>query len=338
MGSHHPESPRRLEVIYSMIDKVGPNLNLEEIPVRRASVEEISANHSSRYVEGIAATAGRSHTFLDPDTSTCADSWDAASMAVGGLLNLVDAAVEGTVRNGFGLVRPPGHHAEWDRAMGFCLFNNVALAARHAIDHHGMSRVAIVDWDLHHGNGTQRSFYEDPRVLFISTHQYPYYPGTGAVEETGRGKGEGYTVNVPFTPGAGDREYLAAFLGVAAPVIKSYKPELILLSAGFDAHHRDPLGGMGVSVDGYEQMLQILMRLAEESCSGPVILTLEGGYDLEALRQSVERVLSCLSFYDPAQASMPQPPSMEDLHPRAAQTLKAVLAVQKKYWPDLPSI
>ena len=174
MGGYHPESPQRLEVIYSTIDEVGPNLNLEEMPVRRASVEEISANHSSRYVEGIAATAGKSHTFLDPDTSACADSWDAASMAVGGLLNLVDAVVAGTVRNGFGLVRPPGHHAEWDRAMGFCLFNNVALAARHAIQHHDMSRVAIVDWDLHHGNGTQHSFYDDPRVLFVSTHQYPY--------------------------------------------------------------------------------------------------------------------------------------------------------------------
>jgi len=337
MGRYHPESPKRLEAIYSMLEKSGSGLNLEEIPARKADTEEITGNHSQRYVEAIAATAGQPSTFLDPDTSTSADSWDAACMAVGGLLNLVDAVVEGKVRNGFGLVRPPGHHAEWDRAMGFCLFNNVALAARHAMKRHGMERIAIVDWDLHHGNGTQHSFYDDPRVLFISTHQYPHYPGTGSVGETGRGDGEGYTVNVPFGAGAGDKEYLAAFQSIVVPVLRGFKPELIFLSAGFDAHGNDPLGGMGITEDGYEKMLQVLMSLAEEQCSGRLILTLEGGYDLRALMDSVNRVLSCLSSYDAGAAAAPGPVSIESLHPRAARIIKEVLSAQEKYWPDLQS-
>ncbi len=335
MGSYHPESPRRLEAIYSELDEIGPELNLKAISVRNASIEEISSNHSPRYVEAIYSTRARGHTYLDPDTSTCAHSWDAASKAVGGLLNLVDAVVAGEVRNGFALVRPPGHHAEWDRAMGFCLFNNIALAARYAISRHGMERVAIVDWDLHHGNGTQRSFYEDARVLFMSTHQFPYYPGTGSLRDTGHGAGVGYTVNIPFGPGAGDQEYVAAFQLVVMPLLEAFKPRLILVSAGFDAHHRDPLGGMSLTDQGYEYMMRILMDAAARNCSGKVILTLEGGYDLTALSESVRRVVTCLATYEP-DSGVPMPtPSLGSLHPRAAKVIEEVLSTQRNYWPAL---
>ena len=336
MGSFHPENPQRLEVIYQMIEASRSDLNLIEIPARHATKEELSANHDPRYVEEIAATAGRSSTFLDPDTSACAYSWDAAAKAVGGLCNLIDAVMDGSARNGFALVRPPGHHAERNRAMGFCLFNNVALAARYAVNGHGMQRVAIVDWDLHHGNGTQNSFYGDPKVLFFSTHQSPHYPGTGRMKECGQGPGEGFTVNVPLGFGAGDPEYVMVFHTLVAPLLESYKPELILVSAGFDAHRNDPLGGMDVTEDGYEQMVQLLMHLANDLCSDRVILTLEGGYDLTALRDSSARIFRSLSTYDPEHESVPIEPSLDDLSPSFKSRLKDVLSVQQKYWPNLP--
>ena len=203
MGSHHPECPQRLEVLYDMIDESGTDLNLLDIPIKYASAEEIAIIHDPRYVNIIAQTAGRQSTFLDPDTSACAHSWDAAARAVGGIFNLLDAVMDAKVRNGFALVRPPGHHAERRRAMGFCFFNNVALAAAYALNHHGMEHVAIIDWDVHHGNGTQNSFYEEPRVLFVSMHQFPHYPGSGGIREVGHGPGEGYTVNVPLNSGGG---------------------------------------------------------------------------------------------------------------------------------------
>ena len=338
MGTYHPESPRRLEVIYGVIEDNGSKLNLERVDPRPAEMDELGFNHSPKYVERIAGTAGKRSTFLDPDTSTCADSWDAASKAVGGLLNLVDAVVDEKIRNGFALVRPPGHHAEWDRAMGFCLFNNVAIAARYAMERHGMERIAIVDWDLHHGNGTQHSFYADPRVLFISAHQFPHYPGTGSLRETGRDEGEGHTVNIPFSPGAGDREYAAAFHYIVGPLFEAYKPELVLVSAGFDAHYRDPLGSMKLSEDGYEQMTQILMHLTAELCGGRLILTLEGGYDLTALSQSTGRIFECLSTYDPDNSTVPLEPALESLEPSALHCIRQVLDAHRGTWQNLATV
>jgi acetoin utilization deacetylase AcuC-like enzyme len=338
MGSFHPENSQRLEVIYRMIDDLGSKLNVVEIDARPATHEEIATIHDPGYIREIEATAGRSSTYLDPDTSTSADSWDAAIRAVGGLLNLVDAVVEGRIRNGFALVRPPGHHAEYRRAMGFCIFNNVALAAKYAHNCHGMERVAIVDWDLHHGNGTQNSFYEDGKVLYISLHQFPHYPGTGRVNEVGRGPGEGFTVNVPLAWGAGDAEYLTVFHTLVAPVLEAYKPELILVSAGFDAHDSDPLGGMRLTEDGYEQLTQILMHLAWQLCSGRLVLTLEGGYNLNALRNSAERILMCLSHYDPKHESVPLEPSFDALSSSFKSRLKEVLSTQHIYWPMVPQV
>jgi len=337
MGSYHPESPHRLEVIYDMIEQLGNSVNILEIPVREASEEELGWIHDPRYVRNIGATAGCADTYLDPDTSTCADSWDAASRAVGGLFNLLDAVMDGRVRNGFALVRPPGHHAEKNRAMGFCLFNNIALAAKYALKHHGLEKVAIVDWDLHHGNGTQHSFYDDPQVLFISTHQYPHYPGTGGVREVGSGGGEGYTVNVPMMGGCGDDEYLNVFHMLVAPLLETFRPQLILVSAGFDAHELDPLGGMGLTEEGYEKMLQILMHMAAEVCSDRLVLTLEGGYNLRALRESVRRILICLSGYDPAKETVPLQPQVEALNSNFRSRLREVLTIQRKYWPNLPA-
>ncbi|MBI5252345.1 MAG: histone deacetylase [Desulfomonile tiedjei] len=335
MGEYHPECPERLEIIYQMIDEFESDLNFVEIPNRGASFDEIVTNHDPRYVNQIAATAGRPPTFLDPDTSACAHSWEAASKAVGGLFNLVDGVIEGRVRNGFALVRPPGHHAERRRAMGFCFFNNVALAARHALRQHGLTRVAIVDWDLHHGNGTQNSFYEESEVLFISIHQYPHYPGTGGVREIGHGAGEGYTVNVPLASGAGDEEYLTVFHMLVAPILEAYKPQLILVSAGFDAHERDPLGGMALTESGYSQMLEILMHIAEEYCLGRLVLTLEGGYDLIALRESVKIILNVLSSYNCDKEMVPFQPAFERLSSTFRARLRDVLATQVRYWPNL---
>jgi acetoin utilization deacetylase AcuC-like enzyme len=336
MGSYHPESPERLAVIYQMIDQMNPGFNLSEIPTRAATAEEIALVHDRRYVDRIAETEGREETFLDPDTSACAHSWKAASCAAGGLLNLVDAVLDGTIRNGFALVRPPGHHAERRRAMGFCLFNNIAVAARYATNIRGLERVAIVDWDLHHGNGTQNTFYEDSTVMYVSTHQYPHYPGTGGTREVGHGPGTGFTVNFPMSLGFGDAEYVTAFHMVIAPILTAFQPQMILVSAGFDAHHMDPLGGMSLTEDGFEQILQILMHLAAELCSDRVILALEGGYNLEALPDSVKRMLICLGTYDPETASVPMPPSLEELSKTFKSRLYDVMNTQRQYWPTLP--
>lgn len=335
MGLYHPESPERLAVIYKMIDQLYHELNLLDIPARDASREEIAMIHHPAYVEKIISTAGRPETYLDPDTSTCAHSWHAASRAVGGLLNLVDAVLEGRIRNGFAFVRPPGHHAEHRRAMGFCLFNNIALAAAYAITHHKLERIAIVDWDLHHGNGTQNAFYEDHRVLFISTHQYPHYPGTGAAGEIGTGVGRGYTVNMPLPGGCGDAEYLTVFHTIVAPILEAFRPQLILLSAGFDAHKRDPLGSMMLTEDGYEQMLQILMHLAAELCSDRLVLALEGGYHFQALEASVERVLRCLCTYDPEKDSVPLQPSADGSSAQFKRRLMDVVSLQRTFWPTV---
>lgn len=335
MGIYHPECPDRLQVIYDMIDEFGSTLNLTMIPVRQASLEELAAIHDVRYVEYIAATAGARNTYLDPDTTACAHSWDAACLAVGGLLNLLDEVAAEKVRNGFALVRPPGHHAERKRAMGFCFFNNVALAASYALTKLGMQRVTIVDWDIHHGNGTQNAFYDRNDVLYISTHQYPYYPGSGAIREVGIGEGEGYTINVPLAGGAGDAEYITVFQSLVAPVVEAYHPDLILVSAGFDTHESDPLGGMNVTENGYEQMVQILMSLAEELCGGRLVLVLEGGYNLAALRASVKRVLLQLCYYDPSNEGLPPKPPLDSLQPGFRKRLSEIIATHAKYWPDI---
>jgi len=291
MGGYHPESPQRLEVIYAMLEDPDMVGNFKEVPVRRAEKEELLLVHSRDYVDKIAATEGKEYTYLDPDTQTSAGSYEAALLAAGGFCEAISMVNSGELDNAFALVRPPGHHAERDRAMGFCLFNNVAVGARYAQESLNLNRILVVDWDLHHGNGTQHSFEDDPSILYFSTHQYPYYPGTGAFKETGIGRGEGYTVNVPLSTGYGDGEFIGTFEEILKPIALEFEPEIILVSTGIDIYMDDPLGGMNVTPEGFAGLTRSIMEIAQACCGGKVVITLEGGYSLEGLRDSVKEVL-----------------------------------------------
>ncbi|HPD60753.1 MAG TPA: histone deacetylase, partial [Thermodesulfobacteriota bacterium] len=244
-GYSHPECPERLEIIYEMLDQPEMNGVFKKIFPREATEEEITAIHTPSYYRIVSETAHRRGiTPLDADTSAGPDSFRAAKLAAGGFLSLLETIQDGLLENGFALVRPPGHHAEANRAMGFCIFNNVAIGAQYLIKKFSLSKVLIVDWDLHHGNGTQHSFYENPQVLYFSTHQHPFYPGTGNFDDVGEKKGKGFTINVPLQPGAGDEEYATIFNKILIPVAHEFCPNFILVSAGFDIHFGDPLGGM----------------------------------------------------------------------------------------------
>jgi acetoin utilization deacetylase AcuC-like enzyme len=290
----HPENRGRLEQTMRHLQDSRLLGRMTRLEPRDAAVGELSAVHRPAYIDRVRSAAETGRRWLDPDTYVGARSYAAAVRAAGGLLCAVDAVLADEVDNAFALVRPPGHHALADRAMGFCLFNNVAIAARHALQQHGLDQVLIVDFDLHHGNGTQDAFYEENHVLYFSTHQYPYYPGTGHWQETGRGVGEGYTVNVPLPAGVGDAGYQQVLDQVLVPVTGRFRPQLILASAGYDAHWSDPLGMMLLSVAGYAKIAATLTGLASELCDGRLVLTLEGGYNLEALSACIAATLSVL--------------------------------------------
>jgi acetoin utilization deacetylase AcuC-like enzyme len=295
MGAGHPESPERLRAILARLQTSGVLNRLERIEPAAAADQWITAVHAASYVAQLKAAAPqRGRVYLDPDTSMSSGSLPAAYLAAGGALTAVDAILEGRVNNAFCAVRPPGHHAEQARAMGFCLFNNVAIATRYLQRRHGVGRVLIVDWDVHHGNGTQHTFYEDPSVLFFSTHQFPYYPGTGRPSEEGDGKGRGTTINVPMPPGQGDEEYREVFERILVPAADAFKPQWIVVSAGFDAHRDDPLAGMALTDNGYATLTAIVTSIARRHCQGRVLSCLEGGYHLPALSSSVERHLLAL--------------------------------------------
>jgi acetoin utilization deacetylase AcuC-like enzyme len=295
MGAGHPESPERLRAIVARLEQGGVMSRLVRIEPAPAADEWITQIHKPSYVAALkkhAPAGGR--VMLDADTSMSPGSLPAAYLAAGGVLAAADAIMAGRVDNAFCAVRPPGHHAERDRAMGFCLFNNVAIAARYFQRRHGLARVLIVDWDVHHGNGTQHSFDDDPSVLFFSTHQYPHYPGTGGAEEHGRGAGEGTTINVPMDAGEGDDEYRAVFQKVLLPAADSFKPDAVIISAGFDAHRDDPLASMGLTEDGYAELTGLVAQIAKRHSRGRILSSLEGGYNLQALPASVERHVMAL--------------------------------------------
>lgn len=292
----HPESPARLRAVISHLEEAGMLSQMERIAARDATEEELTLAHTPELVERVraaSANASPSHWF-DPDTYAVARSYDAAVRAVGGVLAATDAVLDGTARSAFCLVRPPGHHATPARAMGFCLFNNVAIAAAHAVAVRGLERAAIADFDVHHGNGTQDAFYTDGRVLYFSTHQFPFYPGTGHWSETGEGDGRGTTVNVPLPRGGGDSEYLQVYREVCAPALRRFRPQMLFVSAGYDAHFADPLAQMLLSTQGYYEIATLLRDLADELCGGRVVYTLEGGYDLTALAWSVRACVDTL--------------------------------------------
>ena len=287
----HPETPQRLASIYEMLDNPDMGWKFIGIDAREATREELERVHLPAYIDRIAATAGEKLFMLDPDTVTTAESYDVARLAAGGVISAIDGVVSGQADNAFALVRPPGHHAQAEVAAGFCIFNNIAIGARDAIARHGMERVLIVDWDLHHGNGTQEAFYEDPQVLYFSTHQSPGYPGTGAMSELGRGPGLGYTLNIPLRGGADDALYVRLFRDILSPVAQAFRPEIILVSAGFDTYVGDPLGEMRVTPEGFACLTRILLNLAEATCGGRLALVLEGGYHIQGLTKCVRAVL-----------------------------------------------
>jgi len=290
----HVENAGRLEAIISHLEQTGLKQQLTLIKPRSASVEEISLVHDKQYISRIQDVARSGGGWLDADTVMSADSYQAAIYAAGGVIKATEAVMDGEVGSAFALVRPPGHHATSLRAMGFCLFNNIAIAAKYALNKYKLERILIIDFDVHHGNGTQETFYDDPQVLYLSTHEYPFYPGTGGIEETGIGAGKGTTVNIPLPAGYGDAEYLSVFEQITVPAARRFNPGLILVSAGYDTHWADGLALMQVSVTGFAQMVKIIKGLADELCSGRLVFTLEGGYNVTALAASVKATLDVL--------------------------------------------
>jgi acetoin utilization deacetylase AcuC-like enzyme len=288
-GAGHPERPERLTAILTRLEKDGVLQHLVRLKPAAASPEWITTVHAPEYVERVRKSCQAGAPYVDTaDAPTSRDSYEVALNAVGGVQAAVDAVMDGTVRNAFCAVRPPGHHALIDKSMGFCLFNNVAIAAKYLQKKHKLGKVLIVDWDVHHGNGTQAAFYDDPTVFYFSTHQSPFYPGTGSAEERGAGKGLGYTRNVPLPAGSGDAEYKKAFLEELKPAAASFQPDFVLISAGFDSAKGDLLGRMNVTPEGYAELTRIVKGIAQRYCQGRVVSSLEGGYNLDSLAASVE--------------------------------------------------
>jgi acetoin utilization deacetylase AcuC-like enzyme len=291
-GPDHPERPARLDAVRRGIREAGLEPRLQLLAPRAATRDELRTVHTTGHIDRLAATDGRTTRF-DPDTQAGPHSYAAALLAAGSVVDAVDRVLAGEIDRGFCAVRPPGHHAEADRAMGFCLFNNVALGAARALES-GLRRVAVVDFDVHHGNGTQHIFDDDPRVLYVSSHAYPFYPGTGALDEVGEGKGEGFTVNLPLPGTMGDAEYARIYREIVEPVVRNFDPELVLVSVGFDPHRDDPLAGMAVTERGFAQVAASCLEGVGGAAKGRAVFVLEGGYDLEAIAASTAAVMRVL--------------------------------------------
>jgi acetoin utilization deacetylase AcuC-like enzyme len=335
----HPERVERAHVF----DRVAAGwIAKGAIPAapRAATREELARVHAAGYLEQIAASAGRA-VMLDRDTFTSPESCDIALLAAGAAVQAAEHASEHG-EPAFALVRPPGHHAERDRAMGFCIYNNVAVAAADALAR-GLDRVAVVDFDVHHGNGTQWMFYDSPRVLYVSTHQYPFYPGTGAADETGTGQGAGFTLNVPLEAGATDADYTLVYTDAVLPVLRRFAPQLVIVSAGFDAHERDPLGSMRMTAGGFAAIVRQLMGVAPR---GAIAFVTEGGYDLAALAECLDASFAAIagSSLDSTQSRLPPPGAARegpspvvapDASARGERALRAVRAAQAPFWPGI---
>ena len=291
-GPGHPERPQRLDAVRRGIREAGLEPRLEVLTPRPVTREELRAVHTAGHIDRVAATDGKTTRF-DADTQAGPRSHAAALLAAGSVVDAVDRVLGGEIDRAFCAVRPPGHHAEADRAMGFCLFNNVAVGAARALAA-GLTRVAIVDFDVHHGNGTQNMFYGDPRVLYVSSHAFPFYPGTGALGETGDGKGAGFTVNLPLPGAMGDAEYRRIYGEIVEPVVRAFDPELLLASVGFDPHRDDPLAGMAVTERGFARIAASCLAGAAGAAKGRAIFVLEGGYDLEGIAASAGHVMRVL--------------------------------------------
>ena len=299
----HPENAKRLESIISELKEKELLKKVKLIESRLAEINEIAICHTKEYFEYVKEFCENGGGYLDPDTYSNKHSYSAAATAVGSSIDLTKVVINGELKNGFALIRPPGHHALANRSMGFCLFGNVAIAAKVALTQPGIRRVAIVDFDVHHGNGTQALVGDDPNILFISTHQYPFYPGTGSIREIGLGEAEGTIVNIPFQAGVGDDGFRIAYEKIVIPSLERFKPDLILVSAGYDAHWNDPLANLNLSLTGFNWISRELIKAAEKICSGKIVFFLEGGYNLEVLSNGVANTIRGLledpSFEDP---------------------------------------
>jgi len=287
-GPGHPECSQRLVASMQYLKKQPWFPDLQAVSPRTSELKWIETTHSAEYIKHAEQTCAAGEEFLDSmDVGISRKSFDVALVAAGGALVLADRVVTGELQNGFGLIRPPGHHAEKDMALGFCIFNNVAILARYLQQQHGLGKILILDWDVHHGNGTQHTFYDDPSVLYISTHQYPFYPGTGSSSETGSGRGTGYTLNCPMRAGSGNSEYEQAFHEKILPKIDEFKPEFMIISAGFDAHREDPLANINLTTEFFAWMTKVLMEKADLYAQGRIIALLEGGYNLQRLPECI---------------------------------------------------
>jgi acetoin utilization deacetylase AcuC-like enzyme len=323
-GPHHPERPERLERILDVLTRA-PLPGVQRKKPTPVTDAQLASVHTPRLLAALAAHAGQ-NVSIDEDTVMSADSHDAALLAAGAAVGATEEVLAGRARNAFALVRPPGHHAEPDRAMGFCLYNNAAVAAERAREL-GAERVAILDWDVHHGNGTQAAFWGRSDVLYLSSHQFPFYPGTGAIDELGEGAGKGYTVNCPLPAGQTDADYGLVFHELFLPVLQAFRPQLLIVSAGFDAHASDPLGQMKLSERGYAAMCSALVQLAEQSCGGKVVMLLEGGYDLDALAQSVH---ACCEVLGGRRDDFPTGAGVT-----ALRVVRRARELLKPHWPSL---
>lgn len=323
----HPERPARAEVM-DVVAADWRRAGGEVVAPRAATREQLARVHDDEYLRRIGETAGSS-TALDPDTFTSPETYEVAHLAAGAAVDGVERVLGGSHVRALALVRPPGHHAERDRAMGFCLYNNVAVAAAHARSL-GVPRIAIVDYDVHHGNGTQHTFEDDPAVLYVSMHQFPFYPGTGDADEVGVREGRGFTVNVPLEVGATNEDYQIVFADVVLPVLRAFKPALLLVSAGFDAHERDPLAGMRLTAEAFGAMTNDLRGIADECCGGKLVAVTEGGYDLKGLSESLQAVVKVLGREKRSNSVWPSSEVTRSARGRAAVAkAKAALA---PYW------
>lgn len=331
-GYDHIESPDRLRAIYQALDGAAIRARLLFPEFGPASEEVLALNHTPRHIFRVKATAGKPFEVLDPDTQTSPRSYEAACLAAGAVVRALAMVVAGECDNAYALVRPPGHHAESDHTSGFCFFNNVAVAAHYGLRHLGLQRILIADWDIHHGNGTQHSFYNTDQVLYFSTHQYPFFPGSGGLNETGSDRGEGYTVNVPLQGGQDDLAFARIFNELLVPVARQYRPEAIIVSAGYDIYAGDPLGTMAVTPAGFGYMTRVLAELADELCHGRLVLALEGGYSFEGLASGVLASLAELTGEGGLDGERLAAFRRASVPLRALEEAKAVA---KKYWTTI---
>lgn len=321
----HPENSMRLKAVVELLTRKSVFEKIPLVKPARAEREDILRVHIEEHYDLIKRISEKGGGSIDADTYVTEKSFETAMLAAGGVMSCIDGCMEG-YEHSFALVRPPGHHAESNRAMGFCLFNNAAVGAKYAMDEYGMKKIFILDWDVHHGNGTQEIFYSSPEVLYVSLHQHPLYPGTGHVDEVGSGNGAGYNINIPLPPGTCDSSYLEAFDGIVMPVLRQFDPELVIVSAGYDAHHDDPLGGMNLSSSCYYEMTK---RLA--GASKKIVLALEGGYDLTALAKSVFATLAALFDLEKGELERFSPEN-EKVTKYAESKIRAVKNNISRYW------